>query len=49
MELRALDDAGAEAILNAVIDAGINFIDRSIDYGRSEELIGRFASRRRSE
>jgi aryl-alcohol dehydrogenase-like predicted oxidoreductase len=22
--------------------AGINFIDTSIDYGRSEELIGRF-------
>jgi aryl-alcohol dehydrogenase-like predicted oxidoreductase len=49
MELRALDDESARTILNAVLDAGINFIDTSIDYGRSEELIGRFASSRRSE
>ena len=49
MELRELDDESAETILNAVLDAGINFIDTSIDYGRSEELIGKFASRRRSE
>ncbi|MEX0761146.1 MAG: aldo/keto reductase [Dehalococcoidia bacterium] len=39
----------AETILNAVVDAGINYIDTSIDYGRSEELIGRFVSHRRSE
>lgn len=49
MELRTLDEAGAEAILNAVLDAGINFIDTSIDYGRSEELIGRCISQRRSD
>lgn len=49
MELRELDDENAETILNTVLDAGINFIDTSIDYGRSEELIGRFASERRSE
>src|SRR6201997_5544387 len=36
-------------VLNAVLDAGINFIDTSIDYGRSEELIGRFIAHRRSE
>ena len=36
-------------ILNAVLDQGINFIDTSIDYGQSEELIGRFISDRRDE
>lgn len=49
MELRALDEASAGAILNAVLDAGINFIDTSIDYGHSEELIGRCISSRRSD
>ena len=39
----------AETILNAVLDAGINFIDTSIDYGHSEELIGQYISKRRSE
>jgi len=55
MELRgapagpAVTDEIAEKVLNAVLDAGINFIDTSIDYGRSEELIGRFIAHRRSE
>jgi aryl-alcohol dehydrogenase-like predicted oxidoreductase len=55
MELRglpdgpAIDDKTVEQLLNAVLDAGINFIDTSIDYGRSEELIGRFIAHRRSE
>lgn len=44
---RPTTDAEADAILNAVVDAGINFIDTSNDYGRSEEFIGRFLSRRR--
>jgi aryl-alcohol dehydrogenase-like predicted oxidoreductase len=39
----------AETILNAVLDAGINYIDTSIDYGASEEFIGQFIARRRSE
>jgi aryl-alcohol dehydrogenase-like predicted oxidoreductase len=39
----------AKRVLNAVLDAGINFIDTSIDYGRSEELIGRFIAYRGSE
>ena len=39
----------AEAVLNGVLDAGINFIDTSIDYGESEELIGRYISHRRDE
>lgn len=41
------DDAGR--LLNAVLDGGINFIDTSIDYGRSEELIGTYLAHRRSE
>jgi aryl-alcohol dehydrogenase-like predicted oxidoreductase len=55
MELRGapggpeITDAAAEKILNAVLDAGINLIDTSIDYGRSEELIGRFIAHRRDE
>jgi aryl-alcohol dehydrogenase-like predicted oxidoreductase len=55
MELRglpngpAVTDETAEQLLNAVLDAGINFIDTSIDYGRSEELIGRFIAHRRSQ
>jgi len=39
----------AERILNAVLDAGINFIDTSPDYGPGEECIGRYISSRRSE
>jgi aryl-alcohol dehydrogenase-like predicted oxidoreductase len=44
-----ITDDQADRVLNAVLDAGINFIDTSIDYGRSEELIGRFIAHRRSE
>ncbi len=39
----------AGVVLNAVLDAGINIIDTSAVYGRSEEFIGRFASHRRDE
>src|ERR1700726_2753247 len=42
-------EAQAETILNATLDAGINYIDTSIDYGLSEERIGRYISHRRSE
>jgi aryl-alcohol dehydrogenase-like predicted oxidoreductase len=42
-------DAEAGRLLNAVLDAGINFIDTSIDYGLSEEWIGRFIGHRRPE
>jgi aryl-alcohol dehydrogenase-like predicted oxidoreductase len=41
------DDAGR--LLNAVLDGGINLIDTSPDYGRSEELIGSYVSHRRDE
>ena len=46
---RDISDEQAERILNAVLNAGINFIDTAPDYGRSEELIGRYVSSRRSE
>lgn len=46
---RAVTDAQAEAILNAVLDEGLNFIDTSPDYGLSEEFIGKYISSRRSE
>lgn len=46
---RETTEEQAEKILNAVLDAGINFIDTSIDYGMSEERIGKYISHRRSE
>jgi aryl-alcohol dehydrogenase-like predicted oxidoreductase len=55
MELRGLPrgpelaDDDAERLLNAVLDGGINLIDTSPDYGRSEELIGRYVGHRRGE
>ena len=55
MELRGdqggpqIADEDAGRLLNTVLDEGINFIDTSIDYGRSEELIGKFIAHRRSE
>jgi aryl-alcohol dehydrogenase-like predicted oxidoreductase len=55
MELRgqprgpAIEDEDAGRLLNAVLDGGINLIDTSIDYGHSEELIGRYLGHRRDE
>jgi aryl-alcohol dehydrogenase-like predicted oxidoreductase len=55
MELRgqprgpAIDDEDAGRLLNAVLDGGVNLIDTSIDYGHSEELIGRYVGHRRDE
>jgi len=46
---RDVAEAQAEKILHAVLDAGINYIDTSIDYGLSEERIGRYIGARRSE
>jgi aryl-alcohol dehydrogenase-like predicted oxidoreductase len=46
---RDVTEAQAETILHAVLDAGINYIDTSIDYGLSEDRIGRYISGRRSE
>lgn len=44
-----LTDAESERLLNNVLDLGINLIDTSICYGRSEELIGKYISHRRDE
>jgi aryl-alcohol dehydrogenase-like predicted oxidoreductase len=55
MELRGrprgpeIGDEDAGRLLNAVLDGGINLIDTSPDYGKSEELIGRYVSHRRDE
>jgi aryl-alcohol dehydrogenase-like predicted oxidoreductase len=55
MELRgqphgpAIADEDAGRLLNEVLDAGINLIDTSPDYGRSEALIGRYLGHRRDE
>ena len=47
--VRVVSDEAAEKFLNSVLDAGINFIDTSPDYGISEERIGRYIGSRRSE
>jgi aryl-alcohol dehydrogenase-like predicted oxidoreductase len=49
MELRKMDEAQADKLLNTVLDSEINFIDTSPDYGNSEDLIGKFVSARRDE
>jgi aryl-alcohol dehydrogenase-like predicted oxidoreductase len=55
MELRGqprgpqITDEDAGRLLNAILDGGINLIDTSPDYGRSEELIGAYVSQRREE
>jgi aryl-alcohol dehydrogenase-like predicted oxidoreductase len=55
MELRGrprgpeIADQDAGRLLNAVLDGGINLIDTSPDYGRSEELIGSYIGHRRGE
>jgi aryl-alcohol dehydrogenase-like predicted oxidoreductase len=55
MELRGqprgpeIADEEAGRLLNAVLDGGINLIDTSPDYGRSEELIGSYLGHRREE
>src|SRR3954469_23627561 len=46
---RDTSEEQAERILNAVLDAGVNFIDTSVDYGVAEERIGKYISNRRSE
>jgi aryl-alcohol dehydrogenase-like predicted oxidoreductase len=47
--VRVVSDEAADRLLNAVLDAGINFIDTAPDYGHSEERIGRYIGSRRSE
>jgi len=47
--VRVIGEEAADEFLNAVLDAGINFIDTSPDYGISEQRIGRYISSRRNE
>ncbi|HTN76383.1 MAG TPA: aldo/keto reductase [Pirellulaceae bacterium] len=47
--VRVVSEAAADTFLNAVLDAGINFIDTAPDYGVSEERIGRYIGARRDE
>lgn len=47
--IRVVSESDAERMLHAVLDAGINFIDTSPDYGLAEDRIGRFLSGRRDE
>lgn len=47
--VRVVSEDDADRFLNAVLDAGINFIDTAPDYGVSEERIGRYLSTRRAE
>src|ERR1035441_5639653 len=55
MELRGqpwgprIEDQEGGRLLGAVLDGGISLIDTSIDYGRSEELIGKYLGHRRDE
>lgn len=46
---RDLSEDLAEAVLNEVLDAGINFIDTAAMYGVSEERIGNYISDRKDE
>ena len=48
-EIRSVDPSRVAEVLNAALDAGINFLDTSACYGNSEELIGRTVSQRRDE
>ena len=47
--VRVVSDEAADVFLNAVLDAGVNFVDTSPDYGISEKRIGEFISSRRDE
>ncbi|WP_432842425.1 aldo/keto reductase [Dactylosporangium sp. CA-092794] len=46
---RPLDEAVVADVLRTVLDEGVTFIDTSIDYGLSEERIGRHIGARRDE
>ncbi len=47
--VRVVDEHHADRVLNAVLDAGINFVDTAPDYGISEERIGKYIGSRRNE
>ena len=47
MELRYLDEASANRILNTALDCGINYIDTSPEYPMAEYFIGKSLEHRR--
>lgn len=49
MELRYLDEASANRILNTALDCGINYIDTSPEYPMAEYFIGKSLEHRRDE
>ena len=49
MRIKKLSDEEAESLLNQVLDLGINCIDTSRDYIKSEKRIGRYLSQKRRE
>ena len=46
---REISDEDLGKLLNSVLDSGITFVDTAIDYGVSEERIGKHISHRRNE
>jgi len=46
---RSIDEGDAIKLINQVIDLGINYVDTSIDYGLSEQLIGKALAHRRAD
>jgi aryl-alcohol dehydrogenase-like predicted oxidoreductase len=46
---RSIDESDAIKLINLVIDLGITYVDTSIDYGLSEQLIGKALAHRRAD
>ena len=46
---RPVTEEQARDVLTAVLESGINFIDTSMDYGTSEDFIGKYLSHRRPD
>jgi aryl-alcohol dehydrogenase-like predicted oxidoreductase len=46
---RSIDERDAIRFINQVVDLGINYVDTSIDYGLSEQLIGKALEHRRAD
>ncbi len=46
---RTVSQTEADEVLNLALDAGINFVDTSPDYGPSEEMVGRALAYRRGQ
>ena len=46
---RDLSEGDAASFINRIVDAGITYIDTSIDYGLSEKLIGKALEHRRGD